>query len=178
ESESSLAKRLLWSGGTLFGAMLADERGALGVLSREHGVDPARIGVMGLSMGATLAFWLAALEPRLKAVAHLCCFCDLAALIEAGGHDRHGIYMTVPGLLPAFTTGAIAGLAAPRPQLVCLGHLDPLTPPAAIAIGLADLQAAYAGAERALQVLESADTGHVETEAMREAAIGFLRSKL
>ena len=65
-------------------------------------------------MGATLAFWLAALDPRMKAVAHLCCFADLETLVASGAHDLHGLYMTVPGLLAVARTGEIAGLIAPR----------------------------------------------------------------
>lgn len=178
ETESSLSKRLLWNGHTLFGAMLADLRGALDLLAREPMIDAQRIGVMGLSMGATLAFWLGALEPRLKAVAHLCSFADLATLIAENSHDRHGIYMTIPGLLRQFSTGEIAGLVAPRPQLVCLGRQDPLTPPAAIDKGLADLEFAYRDARRHLSVLISDETGHVETPQMREAMLSFLRAKL
>jgi hypothetical protein len=84
--------------------------------------------------------------------------------------------MTVPGLLNIATTGEIAGLVAPRRQLVCLGALDPLTPPAAVAKGLADLRAAYtgAGAGDALSVQISPHTGHVETPELRAAILRFL----
>jgi dienelactone hydrolase len=180
ETESALAKRLLWRGETLFGAMLAELEALVSSLPRIAGTDPVRMGVMGLSMGATLAFWLAALDPRLRAAAHLCCFADLAALIETGGHDLHGIYMMVPGLTATCSTGAIAGLIAPRPQFIGLGADDPLTPPEAVAIGLADLQAAYVaqGARSALDVLIERETGHAETARMRERVLAFWRATL
>ena len=41
---------------------------------------------------------LAALDDRIKAVAHLCCFADYDTMIELGAHDGHGHYMTIPGL--------------------------------------------------------------------------------
>jgi dienelactone hydrolase len=180
EPESLAAKRHLWRGTTLFGQMLAELGAAFDLLQRMDGVDPARIGVMGASMGATLALWLAALETRLKAVAHLCCFADFGTLVASGAHDLHGPYMTVPGLLPAFRTGEIAGLAAPMPQLVCLGADDPLTPPDAVARGLADLREAYAaaGAGERLEVLVETAAGHVETPAMRRAVLDFLAGSL
>jgi hypothetical protein len=179
-SEQTLAKALLWQGQTLFGAMLAELFGALDVMSGMPEIDPARLGAFGLSMGATLAFWLGALRPEVKAVAHLCCFADLATLVESGAHDLHGLYMTVPGLLPAFRTGEIAGLIAPRPQLACMGLVDPLTPPLAVERGVADLRAAYAaaGASERLSTLVSPDTGHVETPAMRAAVLDFFRREL
>ena len=62
ESESAAAKRHLWNGTTLFGEMLNDLAGAVDVLAAQDGVDAKRIGAFGLSMGATLAFWLAALD--------------------------------------------------------------------------------------------------------------------
>jgi dienelactone hydrolase len=180
ELESSLAKRRLWEGRTLFGQMLADLGGALALLRTLSGVDPARIGVMGLSMGATHAFWLGALHPEVKAIAHLCCFADLATLLETGAHDLHGPYMTVPGLLSRFSTGRIAGLAAPTPQLAMMGRLDPLTPPAAIDRAVSEARAAYAaaGAGEAFAVLVSDDTGHVETPAMRAATLAFISRTL
>jgi dienelactone hydrolase len=175
-SESALSKALLWRGGTLFGAMLRDLAGALDVLAAIDGIDARRLGAFGFSMGATHAFWLGALEPRLGRVAHACAFADLETLIGAGAHDLHGHYMTVPGLCSAFRTGEIAGLVAPRPQLAIAGVDDPLTPPEALAAGIADLKRCYAaaGAEAALAIQVDATTGHKETAAMREAVVAFL----
>ena len=180
EPESRAAKRHLWAGTTLFGEMLEDCAGGLDVLAGWPGIDPGRIGAFGLSMGATLAFWLAALDPRLRCLAHLCCFADLAELIRLDAHDRHGLYMMVPGLVPAITTGAIAGLAAPRPQLACMGAADALTPPTAIALAVADARAAYAaaGAPDAFETLVDPATGHVETPEMRAAVMAFFARHL
>jgi dienelactone hydrolase len=180
EEESALAKRCLWRGHTLFGAMLAELTAALDLLETIKGVDPDRIGVFGLSMGATLAFWLGALEPRLKAIAHLCCFADLATLVDRRAHQLHGDYMTVPGLLKHFTTGDIAGLAAPRPQFAGIGLLDPLTPPGAVDIAVAQARAAYAatGDENCFSVLAEPDSGHLETTAMRTKVLRFFKQHL
>jgi len=131
-------------------------------------------------MGATLGYWLAAVDTRIAALAQLCCFADIGALIDAGAHDLHGIYMTVPGLLDIASSGEIAGLVAPRPQLVCIGDLDPLTPPVAVDKGLAQASAAYAqvGAAAALSVHREAATGHQESPAMRVAVLDFFRQAL
>jgi len=177
EPESAAAKRHLWNGTTLFGEILNDLGGAIDVLAAQNGVDAKRIGTFGLSMGATLAFWLAALDTRIAAVAHLCCFADLGELVRQNGHDLHGIYMTVPGLLPKIRTGQIAGLAAPRPHYAAMGAKDPLTPPETIDIGLADLKLAY-GDSNALRVHVDPDTGHVETPRMRADVLRFFAESL
>lgn len=180
DAESSAAKRHLWQGTTLFGEMLNDLAGSLDLLAGLPGVDGARIGTFGISMGATLAFWLAALDRRITCLAHLCCFADLAELVRQNGHDRHGIYMMVPGLVRAVSTGAIAGLAAPRPQLACMGAQDPLTPPRAIAIAVDEARAAYAaaGASDMFSVIVDPRTGHVETPDMRAAVLRFFADTL
>lgn len=128
EPEGARAKARLWHGAMLFGDMLSDLALGLDVLTERDDVDPTRIGALGLSMGATHAFWLAALDMRIAAAAHLCSFASLSALVASGDHDLRGPYMTVPGLLREFDTGVIAELVAPRPQLVCVGLKDPLTP--------------------------------------------------
>jgi dienelactone hydrolase len=180
ESESALSKRCLWQGRTLFGLMLSELTAALDLLETIEGVAPDRIGVFGLSMGATLAFWMGALEPRLKAIAHLCCFADLATLVETGDHRLHGDYMTVPGLLEHFTTGRIAGLAAPRPQFAGIGLQDPLTPPIAVDIAAAQARAAYAasGDEGRFTILIEPGSGHQETAAMRAEVLRFFAQHL
>lgn len=173
ESESAAAKAALWRGGSLAGRMLAELSAQVEWLSQDARFDPGRIGVYGLSMGATLGYWLAAVEPRVAALAQLCCFADIDRLIDSGAHDLHGPYLTVPGLPAIARNGQIAGLVAPRPQLVCVGARDPLTPPDALNVAITDLRAAYAGSERALQILIEPETGHVETPAMRESVLEF-----
>lgn len=178
EGESAAAKAALWHGRSLAGRMLGELSAALGWLATAPGVDPDRLGAFGISMGATFAYWLAAVEPRLKAVAHLCCYADFDTLIETGAHDLHGPYLTVPGLLDLAANGTIAGLVAPRAQLIGLGAKDPLTPPAAIARALLQTRAAYAGLGGRLDVLVEPEAGHEETSAARAAVLRFFAETL
>jgi dienelactone hydrolase len=178
--ESAAAKSALWHGRSLAGRMLGELAAALTWLAARPDVDPDRIGAFGISMGATFAYWLAAADPRLAAIAHQCCYADFETLVETGAHDLHGIYLTVPGLLQSTSTGAIAGLVAPRPQLVMIGDKDPLTPPLAVDRALAETRAAYGRADAAedLQVHREPETGHAESPAMRALLLAFLRDRL
>ncbi len=177
-AESALAKSRLWQGRTLFGQMLGEQRAARDWLATQ--VDAGRIGVMGVSMGGTLAWWLAAMAPGFAAAASVVCFADLRTLVETGAHDGHGPYMTVPGLLPLASTGTLCGLAAPTPMLHCAGFQDWSTPENAFRRAEADLRAAYraARAEDALRVVTDPETGHVETPAMRRAVLHHLAAHL
>ena len=179
-SEDEAVKAALWNGRTLFGQMLSEQVAALTWLAGRPEVDPQRIGVTGLSMGATLAYFHAAIDTRVKANAHLCCYADFATLVSTGAHNLHGHYLTVPGLLKETSIGAIAGLVAPRPQLICVGWDDPLTPPDAVEIAFAETEAAYlaAGALGALVFLPEAGVGHRETPAMRRAVQVFFKGYL
>lgn len=178
--ESSAAKAALWQGRSLAGQMLGELASAFDWLAADPGTDPRRIGVFGLSMGATLGYWLGAVETRIAAVAHLCCLADFGALVASGAHDLHGIYLTVPGLLAVASSGGIAGLVAPRPQFVGIGDKDALTPPAAVAPALAAIRAAYAaaGAGHAFVLHREPEAGHEETPAMRQALLAFLEARL
>jgi cephalosporin-C deacetylase-like acetyl esterase len=103
-TESELFKHMLWHGQVLWGMMVFDSLRAVDYLCSRPDINAARIGTMGLSMGSTMAWWLAALDTRLKVCVDLCCLTDFQALIEARGLDRHGIYYYVPSLLKHFTT--------------------------------------------------------------------------
>lgn len=179
-TEDAAAKAALWHGKTLFGQMVSEQAAALSWLSMRPEVDPARIGITGISMGATLAYFLAAVDPRVKAAAHLCCYADFATLVRTGAHNRHGHYLTVPGLLRETSIGEIAGFVAPRPQLICVGWDDPLTPPEAVDIAFGETEAAYLKAEAlgALVFLPEAGVGHRETPAMRRAVLSFFKGYL
>lgn len=175
-TESALAKEFLWKGSTLWGMMCFDSLRALDYLSAREDVDAARIGVLGLSMGATLAWWTGALDERVAVVVDLCCLTEFAALIEAGGLDGHGLYYYVPGLIKHFTTAEINALIAPRPHLSLNGRFDPLTPPAGLARVDEALVSRYRslGAEGKWRLVVS-PTGHFETGAMRVEVIEWLQ---
>lgn len=177
-SESAAAKAALWHGRSLAGQMVGECNAALGWLAAQPWVMPGRIGVFGMSMGATLGYWLSAVDPRVRALAQECCLADFAALIEAGAHDLHGIYLTVPGLLDVAANGQIAGMMAPRAQFIGLGDLDPLTTPRAMAVALGQVRAAYAATGGRLVIHREADQGHVETPAMRAAMLDFMGEAL
>ena len=179
-SESSLSKRLLWHGDTLFGTMLRELASAIDYLESRADIDSNRLAAYGVSMGATLSWWLGALDERVGSVAEICCFADLATLIALNGHDEHGIYMTVPGLLPDISTAAIAALMVPRPHFCAVGELDSLTPPAAVKKATEALAQSYrhAGALSAWQLLIEPGSAHVETLRMRRAVLSFLEGQL
>ena len=174
-SESALAKAGLWQGRPLFGQMLAAQVAALDWLCRHKDIDAGRITTLGTSMGAALAMWVAALEPRVHSCVQLCMFANISPLIASGVHDRHGPYLTVPGLLPLADIGDVAALIAPRPQFVGLGADDVFTPPEAREPALASLRAAYHGSD-ALHVHIAPGSGHLETAQMRREILCFLAS--
>ena len=179
-SESALAKARLWHGRSLAGQMLGELASALGWLTSRPDVDATRVGAFGISMGATLGYWLGAVDLRISCLVQQCCFADFGRLIETGAHDLHGIYLTVPGLLDVASNGDIAGLIAPRPQLICIGDLDPLTPPDAVDLALAETRAAYAaaGASENLLVHREVECGHQESPTMRQAMLAFFQRHL
>ncbi len=178
--EMPRTKERMWRRKSLAGQMLGEQRAALDWLIRRDDVDSKRIGAYGLSMGATLGYWLASVDERISCLAHVCCYADFDTLIETGAHDLHGIYLTLPGLLTVATNGEIAGLIAPRPQLIAIGDEDPLTPPAAVDRALLETREAYAaaGAADRLVLIREPLSGHVETPAIRAGVFEFFRRYL
>jgi pimeloyl-ACP methyl ester carboxylesterase len=174
-SESETFKEMLWQGRVLWGMMVYDSLRAIDYLATRADVDLGRLATLGMSMGSTMAWWVAALDERVRVCVDVCCLTDFQALIEARGLDGHGIYYYVPGLVKHFSTADINALIAPRPHLSLAGLYDRLTPPAGLDRVDAALQRVYAalGAPEAWQ-LERYRVGHVETAAMRAAALAFL----
>jgi dienelactone hydrolase len=119
---------MLWQGQVLWGMMMFDEFRALSYLVSREEVDSRRLAVSGMSMGATKAWWLAALDPRVRMTIDICCLTDYESLIAAHGLSGH----YVPSLLKQFNTTGINELIVPRPQLSVNGRKDPLTPPAGV----------------------------------------------
>lgn len=177
ETESARAKALLWYDRALICEMLADHQAALTYLISREDVDHTRVGAFGMSMGCFLSYWLAAVDERITAVAHLCCFADLRSMIRSGAHDGHGFYLVVPGLLDEADAGAIGALIAPRPQLVCIGEADRLTPMDAFELAWHEMSISYAG-YGTLELVREPGVGHQETPRMREAVLDFFARTL
>jgi dienelactone hydrolase len=161
----------------MWGMMVYDSLRAVDYLVTRPDVDASRIGTLGISMGSTMGWWLAALEERVKACVDICCLTDFQALIESRGLDEHGIYYYVPALLKHFTAAQINALIAPRPHLALAGTFDRLTPAAGLDRIEAELTSVYAeqGAAPGAWRLSRSATGHFETASMREEILAFLR---
>jgi hypothetical protein len=130
--EESAFKQMIWNGRVLYGMMMFDEFRALDYLAARPEVDAERLGVLGMSMGSTKAWWLAALDPRVRLCMDVCCLTDFEELEKVHGLHHHGIYYYVPWLLKNFQTAQINELIVPRAHLSVNGRLDELTPPAGV----------------------------------------------
>lgn len=173
--EADTFKEMLWKGQCLFGMMLFDEWQALNYLCTRPEVDPHRISTFGISMGATKAWWLTALDERIRCCIDLCCLTDYEALIADKGLSRHGLYYYVPSLLKHFQTHEINELIVPRPRLSLNGARDPLTPVGGVQRIRDHLYSLYAQHGKPEDCrIELFDCEHEETPEMRELVIEWL----
>ncbi len=162
-------KLMLWKGQVLWGMMMFDEWQAVTYLSGRPEVDATRIGAFGLSMGSTKAWWLAALDPRIRLCVDLCCLTGYEELIKIHNLKGHSIYYYVPRLLKHFQAHDINALIAPRPHVSLNGRKDLLTPPAGverIRDHVLPLYEKYGKKEDCR--IELFDCGHEETPEMRQ----------
>ena len=177
--EEDAFKEMLWRGRVLFGMMMFDEHRAVDYLVSRLEVDANRIGAFGLSMGATKAWWLAALDPRIKLCIDLCCMSDYEELIKIGNLKGHGIYYYVPSLLKHFQTQQINELIVPRPHLSMNGRKDLLTPPAGVERVRDHLRPLYQRYGKAEDCrIELFDCGHEELPEMRQMTLDWLDTHL
>lgn len=126
--EMTASKFNLWMGRSLWGMILRDDLMALDYLASRPEVDPQRLGVTGISMGATRSWWLMALDERLRAGVAVACLTRYQNLIAHQALPAHGIYYFVPGILNHFDTEAIVSLLAPRAALFMTGDEDSGSP--------------------------------------------------
>jgi len=130
--EMSAFKQFLWEGKTLWGMMVQDQILALDYLCSRREVDTDRIGVLGFSMGGTMAWWLPAIDRRIKVSVSVCCLTRYEELIRTGGCHLHSIYYYVPGIRKKYDTENIVALIAPGPFLALNGRTDAGSPVAGI----------------------------------------------
>jgi hypothetical protein len=85
-------------------------------------VDTARMGVMGLSGGGTMALWMGLCDDRLKAV-EVICYSDLWAYFGIRDLNYCGMQVA-PGLFKLVDLPELQGLLCPKPLLVDIGAYD------------------------------------------------------
>ena len=178
-SEMDTFKAMLWQGRVLWGMMVYDSIRALDWLVTRGDVDATRVATLGMSMGSTMAQWLAALDERVKVAVDICCLTEYHTLLADKGLARHGIYYYVPGLLKEFTASDVNALIVPRAHLGLAGTKDDLTPAAGLDIIDRELKAAYAEAGHPERwKLLRYDVAHQETAEGRQEALAFLGANL
>ena len=116
-------------GKSVLGFRIFEMKILIDYLQRLPELDPNRIGAMGISGGGMLAFFLTALEQRIRACAISGYFCTFEHSIFA---MNHCICNVVPGLHQFGEMYDIAGLIAPRPMLIEAGSRDPIFPIGAV----------------------------------------------
>jgi hypothetical protein len=100
---------------------VGDDLCALRYLCSRPEVDAGRIGVTGISMGATRSWWVMAMDGRPRASVSIRCMTRYEELIRAGMLKAHGIYYFVPGMLKHSDREAVISLGAPRAMLFQTG---------------------------------------------------------
>ena len=178
-TEQDMFKAMLWRGHVLWGMMVYDSLRALDWLVEQPSVDAARVATLGMSMGSTMAWWLGALDERLKVTVDICCLTDFNTLLAKKALSAHGVYYFVPGLLKQFTTAQINALIAPRAHLGLAGLQDKLTPVEGLDIIERELARVYAeqGHPERWKLLRY-DVAHQETPEGRQEIVAFLKTFL
>jgi hypothetical protein len=178
-TEPDMFKAMLWRGQVLWGMMVYDSLRALDWLVEQPSVDAARVATLGMSMGSTMAWWLGALDERLKVTVDICCLTDFNTLLAKKALSAHGVYYFVPGLLKQFTTAQINALIAPRAHLGLAGLQDKLTPVEGLDIIERELARVYAeqGHPERWKLLRY-DVAHQETPEGRQEIVAFLKTFL
>jgi len=180
-TESSLFKTFLWEGRTLWGMMVRDDILALIYLVSRPEVDAGRIAAMGMSMGSTRTWWVAALDERIKVAVSVACLTRYQNLITHGSVRAHGIYYYVPNMLKEhIDTESVMGLIAPRPHLTLTGDQDEGSPADGVRIINAFQEHLYKcyGKEDNFRGILYPGVGHTYTPQMWDEMLRWLKKHL
>jgi dienelactone hydrolase len=149
----------LMLGETLLGWRVWDALRSIDFLQTLAEVDPARIGMLGISGGGTITLYAAAMDPRIKVGGLSCSFCTFRDSIYSLSHCIDNF---VPGVLRWFEAADLAALIAPRYLFAEAGEQDDIFPPSGVRDAYRDAERAFAAQGAAGHVeLHVFDAGHV-----------------
>ncbi len=153
--------------------MVWDSIRALDYLLTRADVDPDRIACTGASGGGLNTLYAAAIDERIQVAVPVVFVTRIREFLETG--IGHCPCSHVNGLARFADMGDVAGLIAPRPQMLITATHDPSFTPA----GARAAEEQARGAYRALEVeerlaLHEFEAGHDYNRPMREALYRFL----
>lgn len=122
---ASLSAQLLMHGRTLAGMRVYEARRAIDYILSRPDVNPKQIGIFGLSGGALIAAYTAALDDRIRAAVISGWASTYAGSIMS---IRHCIDNYLPGILLEAEQPELMGLLAPRPLFIEAGKKDHIFP--------------------------------------------------
>ncbi len=172
--ERLLFGNLLLKGATLLGWNLLELSLAVDYLETRDDVDKEKIGVIGHSMGGTLAPLLALFDKRVRAIAASCGVGTWETMLSR--HVIHNFSLYVPGLLQQVADlDVLLAALAPTPFIIIAGDQDDNFPGTGVRQVAEALNRSYgaAGASDALEVRIDGE-GHHFHDGRQEIAVAFL----
>jgi dienelactone hydrolase len=180
DDQQALAAHLQQLGLSWAGLIASDDLRALRWLREQPEVDPARVAVLGFSMGAFRAWQLAALSEDVRACVAAHWLCTREGLLRPGGHSLAGqsaFAMLHPGLAAELDHPDMAALIAPRPLLLFGSPEDALFPFDAVQAAAHQLAPAWRAVPQHLAFM-SVPGGHQFALPAQQRAWDWLRERL
>lgn len=163
----------LMLGTTLLGQRVLDLIGVVDILAGHPEVDERRIGIFGISGGATASLMTAILDERIAAVV-LSGY--MSSFRESVLAMHHCVCNLVPGLVSDLEMADLASALAPRPLFLEAGRRDTMFPLPAVEAAAAAIARAYREADVPDRFALDAFEG--EHEISGREAIPFLARRL
>ena len=160
-------------GMTVVGMRLSDARCLIEYLTTRKDLDSGRLGVMGISGGGMLAFFLTCLDARIRAAVISGYYSTFRDSIFAMSHCACNY---IPGLGQFGEMYDLVGLIAPRPMMVEAGTYDMIFPISAVRKSVRRAREVY----EALGARQNIETDYFEGrhQISGRKAYEFLKKKL
>ena len=179
-TEVALVKTFLLEGRSFWGMVVRDDMLALNYLASRPEVDSARIAALGMSMGGVRAWWLAAMDDRVRVTISVSCLPRCQDLIRTG--DVNALdYCFAPGMLrEKIDTETIVGLIAPRAHLTLTGDRDLGSPVSGVRTidGFQEHLYKLYGQDENFRAVLYPGVGHEYTPAMWDETLQWLKKHL
>lgn len=177
-SLESYFREFLWKGKNVFGKFVSDNLIAIDYLLSLKTVVSEELTVIGFSMGSSLAYFLAAVDERVKYCIEMCGMTDFERIEKTQSYETRSCYFYIFNLLNKFTLSQINELIAPRYHMCLAGVKDSRTPKCDLDTVNYNLTEYYEkmGVPENWTMVQF-DCGHKENKEMREIVTQYFKSK-